>query len=1526
MRKYVESGSSMAFVLVLTIFLAVSVSATSFDAPSPEPDTVLDSGERVNAFSFDVLYGGDENFTGDTGPGTDLKEFIDDKTMFVNQTSPDEGENGYDNGEDIINVSLAYSQGTPSDFNSTEIGFFGSDVYFFDGSVDNNSVYDGGDEMVGPGPGETVVKSSSGLLDNNSEVLVEGKINAQDLSPSMKYIESGNRFAPDIGVYGDEVLINSSDDFLNRSDEIFDFGGDYQLDSFTGDTTRYLEANSSQSEFVSTSAIVRETASNDNVLEEADYGVVKDGKADILWLNSTNMLHGGDRTGFQEEDPLYYSKDDSSGTVNGYVNISDIRLGDYMVYSRSGKGVTLGQDLFHVMNSSDPVPESNDFGKSLDTYYGGQFYHYEYNGSNPTTNAWDPQNSADQDVLFYAKNGTLGAGDIVVYDQRPENDNITVDPGEEMNKTEYQNLADEDFKRTVRVDIGYNDSDGDVVYTAGDQVVLNVSDSTGNHVVLSPEDQFNNITSDNYNNSRGQITHWNTSNKDDIYSDGLYIAMNDTTQVSTGDLRIGHWNKSVSSGDLKNDGNGTVEASDLDVGANLFQFQPVDDFAVLDRDHDGSYDPGIGRISDNDKGREAVIGTDDRFLNSSDTIVREGKMPSSLFDTDTRYFDSDGSGFYDYGEAVVRYSGGFDNQSEVIIGGKANISSLDPNVRYIETGSDGFHPGSDPLIFDSLADGEFTRGVLDRSVSSDYVFTDRKGNLQNFNRSLNSSGDNASVFLDSNNEDGVFDVGEEILEVELLRNGSSSENIDGRDIVNFADSTKHDGEAYSGTEAIVNDTDGNGVYQNIVDTVSISNVIPSRPEGFFEEASKDHITEVNLYRYNGTDYNLVTELPDSSDFVWSEGISENITEDTEFRIQIKSAPDGDLEDKAYGFEGRAEINVRGGPDGAFNSDRSYIVDNHAPELVDAWTGSREGGDSSSYNQVFVKTNEKYSNLDYSTVGAKDFRIKDKNLLVTNAEEIGTNDVLLTLNDTLESNRTLDVNLSDIGSIRDVASNAREADDINVKDGLRPILKAQSYHDLDENSIIDAIKLEFSENISYNTFQRSDWKVTERQLDDLSVDDGTVNNNDTFILEASAKDNITGVEMFEPFLDYDSTSIVDNSGNALSRFNKSLDDRAAPRIKNASAKDEDSDARIDTVDIEFTEPVSDSDSELMSSSFNVTDAEILDVNSISGDENLSLEISSELLTSETPNVTVFNNSIFDFDGNSINLNQTYDGIKDKADPVLLHAQINTQKSDYGTNFVDLKFSEPVTGNNENITLEESNISFETSGPALERTLNYTQLLPTGDMPNITGVYDITDSSGNTAKLIDSENVTVNSFRKQIDEEWNFVSFPIADESTPAIQQTINTSKIDVIWTYKNKEWQIYDPEASENDFTEFEGGTGYMVNASEEFVLNPNVNTVRKEFTGRDLIDGTHVLSNGFNLVGTFQEHAVSADGSGAFSTLDATKVGAVYEQAVDGKRITDAIRNTDGTDAEDMSPGEAYWMFWQGEDGTSYREPETGGG
>lgn len=1535
MRLADKSGiAGVLYVLALAVLLSGLVSATTVELDGngqSVDDSITPGTDGNNAFSFNISYGGDKNITGSADPGTSIYFFEKNSTMFIDQSSTDTGLNGYADGEDILNVSREYVGEEASVLNGTEIANFSDNIYFSDGGVANNSVFDGNNSTQ-DFAGEIVVDSSSGKLGLGAEVLAPGNVSVRDLNDDVKFIDS-NSGNFDGGVYGDEVLINSSDDVLDESDRIISLGGTFSLDDFEDDVTRYLVQNDSQTGFVASSAIVREQGNKDNTLERDGDEIVKDGKADLLWANETNLLYADPANdGFSTGDPIYYSQDG-----NNYINESDIRLGDYKISSRPESAeVSLGLELLSVMNDSRGAPETNDLGKSLDTYDGGSFRLLEYGSP---TNSWSPENDADQDVVIYdVENNGLSEGDVLVYNEKPSNETVEASVGEEFTQSEVEDTDSPDSKSTVSTELGFNDTDENQAYTAGDQVVLNISSST-NGVVLAPNDEAGDLISDEFNNTKGNISRWDVdTDSDNITEDGIYVAMNKTGAVSTGDVRLGHWASTVELGG-KEDGNGTVEENDLDRGASLGFFDSSDNVAALDRNNHDAYDAGIGRLSDNEYGREALISTDDVFFNDTDEIIREGRMPSTQSWGDVGYFDSDRTGFYDEGEAVAEASNGFDNDSEVIISGSANISDLQSETRYIETGRNGFHPSEDPLIHDAGRDGVIGEGFLDSSAteesSSDYIYTARRGNLQNFNRTFNETGDSKTVFLDSNEDDG-YDSGEDVLEIELVTNGSNSDSFDGVEIFNFADSTKHTSEAYSDGEAIVNDTDGNDVYQNVLEDLTVENIISERSEDFFEKAGKTAIKGgFTLYR----DYEDSTEEVGSLQFTenlkWKDSdISENITNDSQFSLEFDAAPSGDLGQKVYGFKGEAsDIGLAGGSLGSVTAEDQQIIDAHAPELVEAWTGKKNGGNSSAKNKAFVRTNEAYSGMEKGDVTAGLFKIPGKDLEVIAAVLKSQNNLELKLNDTVETNETFEVKIAENQEIQDNAGNIRDQSSTDVQDGLKPELESQAYRDSDEDGQIDEVVLNFSEEISYSTFKSDDWNVTEEQLSGLSIDSGTVTEEDSLTLEASADENITGVSNEELFLGYENDAISDGSGNDLAPYNETLLDRAAPVIMNATTGDEDSDAAIDTVDLRFTEPLDDEASELVPESFSVSDAEVTGVESAEGAENLSLKVESELSTSGSPSVTVFNNSIFDPSLNAIDENQEFTGVIDTANPVLLNAQINADKSSYSNTFVDLRFSEPVepvtTGEREEeVNLSGKGLRFGDTASDDLRTVEYGELLPTGNNPNISDIENITDASGNPAALEASENVTVNSFRKEIVKGWNFVSFPIADSTEYEISEMIEASKIDVIWTYRDSEWQTYDPEASQNDFENFEGGVGYMIKAEEEFTLNPNVNTARPdEVNGSELIDASTGLDNGYNLIGIFQEHTVPADNSetGAFGAIDTTHVNTVWAQSSDGSRGTTVIRESKGNNPGEVMPGEAYWLNWEG-DSVTYSEPVVGGG
>ena len=1527
MRLADKSGiAGVLYVLALAVLLSGLVSATDAVSTGDNERTdqnVYPGSGGNDAFGFEILYGGDMNISGSADPGTSVYSFEENSTMFLDQSDTDTGLNGYADGEDIINVVREHVGDEASVLNGTPIANFSEDVYFSDGGVANNSVFDGNNSTEGFS-GEAIIKTSSGLLDTGAEVLAAGNVSTGDFSGDMKFIDSDNGGAFEGGVYGDDVLIKSLDSTLDDGDEIIPLEGALTLDDFSDDTTRFLRKNGSQESFVAESAIVIETGDNDNILERDSDQVVKDGAADIAGAESTGLLYSdqGDNSFTEDMDSIYYSQDG-----NSYVNESDIRLGDYKVSSRPNSAdVSLGLDLLSRMNDSNGAPETNDIGKSLSTYDSGSFLLLEYGSP---TNSWSPENSDDQDVIVYdVENDGLSEGDVLVYNQDPDNGTVEASVGEEFTQSDMDDTDSPDNTLTVSTELGFNDTDENQDYTAGDQVVLNVSESTSG-VVLAPNDEAGDLISHEFNDTLGNISRWDVdTSSDNITEDGFYVAMNETGTVSTGDVRLGHWTSEEASG--------SVGLESLDRGADLNFFESFDNIGVLDADHDGEYDAGEGGLSDFN-GREAIISTDDSFLNSSDSIIREGRMPSSEFDSDMGYIDDNGDGSFDDGEAIAEASNReFDNDSEVIVPGDGNISSISGELRFIETGEEGFDPGKDPVFHDGEQDGVLDQGSLDLNdgeSSLDYVFAPREGNLQNFNRTFNETGYSKTVFLDSD-EDEAYDSGEDVVEIELVTNGSNSDSFDGVEIFNFADSTRHTSESYSDGETIVNDTDMNGVYQNVLEGLTVNNIIDiSNSEEFFREAS-DTALDSGIDVYRGTEYteeNLVGTLTWNSGQWTSPDFSEEIKSDTVFSLAFDAAPSGELNDRVYGFRGEAsDIAMAGDSLGPVESVDRQFIDAHAPEFVDAWTGKSYGGNSSARDKVFVETNEVYSGLADGDLYPGLFAFS-KDLEVIGIGLKDQNNLELTLNDTVETNETFEVRIAEDQTLQDRASNGRDQSSTDAKDGLKPELESQAYRDSDEDGQIDQVVLNFSEKVYYSAFSSDDWNVTEQQLSGLSVNDGTVSQKDTLTLEASADENITGVSDNEPFLDYENDVISDGSGNDLSAFNETLLDRAAPVIMNATTDDENSDSLIDTVKLRFTEPLDNEASELVSESFNVSDAEVTDVESVSGLENLSLEVDSELSTSTNPSVTVFNNTIFDPALNAIDEDQEFNGVIDNARPVLLNAQINADKSSYSSTFVDLRFSEPVkpvTGGEreEEVNLSGKGLKFKNSDSNNLRTVEYGEILPTGDHPNISGIENITDGNGNPAALEASENVTVNSFRKQMMEGWNFVSFPIADESTYEISKMIEASKIDVIWTYRDSEWQTYDPGAAQNDFEHFEGGVGYMIQASEDFVLNPNVNTARpEEATGEELVDASIQLEGGYNLVGPFQEFDVTAGSPGAFGAIEEENVGKVYAQSDDGSGSIDIgnpIRSSDGANPGVMNAVEAYWMNWQSGSAVTYSEPQ----
>ncbi|MFB6158878.1 MAG: hypothetical protein ABEJ95_04445, partial [Candidatus Nanohalobium sp.] len=355
-----------------------------------------------------------------------------------------------------------------------------------------------------------------------------------------------------------------------------------------------------------------------------------------------------------------------------------------------------------------------------------------------------------------------------------------------------------------------------------------------------------------------------------------------------------------------------------------------------------------------------------------------------------------------------------------------------------------------------------------------------------------------------------------------------------------------------------------------------------------------------------------------------------------------------------------------------------------------------------------------------------------------------------------------------------------------------------------------------------------------------------------------------------------------------------------------------DGDIDSVKVTYSEDVTNvGTDELNISGSNSTDAKETSPGVVR--YNLSSDVSG---TSATPTVEFTESNIQDAQGGYDLASTTISDATDSAAPVLLHAEIDSSASSSSVTNVSLKFSEKISSGTGDLTTDQSstalNVGSTPSSSTVTATVqdgsNNNKVLQTGDNPMITDASVLGDGSSNSAVLENRNNVEIDTFRRTLGSGWNFVSFPIADTTTPKISNVIDTSNVNAIWKYDDGQWMSYKPGRSDskNDFTEFEGGVGYQIDASSQFTIAPNVNNV-KTTQGFAQVQ----LEEGYNLVGQFEEFNQNADANGAFASIGSS-LGSVYKQQT-GFQVTDITGTTDGA-----KTGNAYWVQTVGDlsDGT----------
>jgi hypothetical protein len=273
----------------------------------------------------------------------------------------------------------------------------------------------------------------------------------------------------------------------------------------------------------------------------------------------------------------------------------------------------------------------------------------------------------------------------------------------------------------------------------------------------------------------------------------------------------------------------------------------------------------------------------------------------------------------------------------------------------------------------------------------------------------------------------------------------------------------------------------------------------------------------------------------------------------------------------------------------------------------------------------------------------------------------------------------------------------------------------------------------------------------------------------------------------------------------------------------------------------------------------------------------------------------------------------DVVVDEKDPNVTDAYIVNANG--GGTAIAVSFDEPVVdafGETSTFTVggtEADVVRTQDNVVVLRAPANF----QTGDSPEVSyesGELFEAHGDGDTPQ----GTTVVHTTKLDLNAGQNFVSVPAASGTLDVsdLESQVGSDNIEVIWTYESGSWESYNPDKSENDFTELEGGQGYIVTLNSGAVADVTVNNVPTGGSAEEATPGAQSLSEGWNLVGHWQEGVQPQPV--ALATLESlSPATAIYAQEGTGYQYQTL-------DRAPFVPGEAYWVFV--EDDEVYTEAE----
>jgi hypothetical protein len=496
--------------------------------------------------------------------------------------------------------------------------------------------------------------------------------------------------------------------------------------------------------------------------------------------------------------------------------------------------------------------------------------------------------------------------------------------------------------------------------------------------------------------------------------------------------------------------------------------------------------------------------------------------------------------------------------------------------------------------------------------------------------------------------------------------------------------------------------------------------------------------------------------------------------------------------------------------------------------------------------------------------------------------------------------TTSANLS-AGGVTDINGNANDSTAVAVTDRSTPELIG-----VDATNGSATVTLAFSETVTANDGSvpsAANLTYTDNNGGSATAIESVEYGDDTTELVVTLNDTVNATDLGNDMIGVAANNLTDAAGNAVPAASMSVSDNMPPEITNVEVT---SNGSTVTMNVTASEELSALDAAIGSwwklsteDSAPVTELTIDDFEVTQTDSGFVYTATYE--TSRDGRYGGSVGTVTDIAGNSADGWEFDSTAVDSSAPMIVDSEIVGEVAAEDTTFVRVEFSEPIDASSidaRDVSIEGGEVVgiADGSGEDGSITVITANTLETGDSPNVSVAGDsYTELYGDETTGTDDVTV-VNTAELDLQAGANLVSVPAASGSLSVSE--IDTSNVDVIWTYDDGTWQSYDPDASQNDFTSLEGGQGYIFVMSQADEIDVNVhNTIGDSRS----IPNQQQLEEGWNLVGHYQETQQPA--WKAFSSAES--VFRVLEQS--GGNYT----YSDVSGWDEVKPGEAYWVFVQ---------------